>query len=100
MDHKWLVAHDFSEQAERALDRAARQLAALGGGTLVLTHVHAPLSTGFGIDFSSTTAFHDADRELDRAARARVEAIAKTVNSHPPPVRVDVRVLTGRPADQ
>lgn len=100
MERKWLVAHDFSESAKQALDRAAEQLSALGGGALLLVHVHAPLSSGFGIDLASTASFQDVDRELDRAARARLTLIAKALIERYPNLEVSILVETGRPADQ
>lgn len=99
MDRKWLVAFDFSEQSEKALERALEQLTALGGGELVIAHVHAPLSTGFGIDLGSTTAFHDVDASLDAEARARLTEVVKAVAPRYPKLVLTPVVETGHPAE-
>jgi len=99
MGRKWLVAHDFSEQATLALGRAAEQLAALGSGELVIVHVHAPLMTGFGIDLGATAVFQDADRSIDAEARARLDNIAKYITNRFPSLTVTIGVETGQPAD-
>jgi nucleotide-binding universal stress UspA family protein len=99
MQLKWLVAHDFSEEAGNALKRAAEQLTALGGGELILAHVHAPLSTGFGIDLGATTAFHDVDRALDAEARARLTALGEAISPLYPKLTVRCVVETGHPAE-
>lgn len=99
MERKWLVAFDFSEQSEKALARACEQLTALGGGTLVVAHVHAPLSTGFGIDLGATTAFHDVDLTLDSEARARLGAFIAGVAPRYPAVALSPIVETGHPAE-
>lgn len=99
MSRKWLVAHDFSDQAKLALERAAEQLAALGDGELVILHVHAPVMTGFGIDLGATAVFQDADRTLDSEARTRLDGVAKDIASRFPSLTVTVGVETGQPAD-
>lgn len=100
MSRKWLVAHDFSDQAKLALERAAEQLAALGaGGELFIVHIHAPLMTGFGIDLGATTAFQDADRALDNEARVRLDEVARDIRERYPTLAVTIGVETGQPAD-
>jgi len=99
MRRRWLVAHDFSEIAQLALERAAEQLAALGPGDLHIMHVHAPLMTGFGMDLGATAAFQDADRALDSEARARLDVIAKALALRFPTLVVSIGVETGHPAD-
>ncbi len=100
MTRRWLVAHDFSDQATMALDRAAEHLAALGGGTLLLVHVHAPLTTGFGIDLGATAAFQDVDKALDKEAHQRLDGIAKGILDRYPTLSLSALVEVGRPADQ
>lgn len=99
MDRKWLVAFDFSEQSEKALERACEQLSALGGGELVIAHVHAPLSTGFGIDLGATTAFHDVDVSLDAEARGRLDDVVKAIAPRYPRLTLTPVVETGHPAE-
>jgi len=99
MQHTWLVAHDFSEEAKRALERAAEQLTALGGGELLLVHVHAPLSTGFGIDIGATTAFTDVDHALDVEARAQLDKIVEAFAPRFPTLTVRALVESGHPAE-
>jgi len=100
MSRKWLVAHDFSDLAKLALERAAEQLAALGpDAELFILHVHAPMMTGFGIDLGANTAFQDADRALDKEARLRLDELAKGLAEQYPTLAVAIGVETGNPAN-
>ncbi len=100
MTRKWLVAHDFSEQATLALEHAADQLAALGGGELVLVHVHAPATTGFGIDLGATAAFQDVDKAIDKEAHQRIDGVVKGIAERHPTLALRAIVEAGEPAEQ
>lgn len=99
MTRKWIVAHDFSDEAALALDHAARVLQALGDGELVLAHVHAPITTGFAIDLGATAAFQDVDRTLEHEAEGRLAELAKAVAEAHPGLTVRAVVEPGAPAD-
>jgi universal stress protein A len=99
MARSWLVAYDFSPPSERALARAVSDLASMGGGQILLLHVHAPLSTGFGFELGSVTGFQDIDRVVERESRERLEVIARTVTAAHPSIKVGLHTELGRPAD-
>jgi nucleotide-binding universal stress UspA family protein len=99
MARTWMVAYDFSEQAERALARAADDLASMGGGEILLVHVHPPLSTGFGFELSGATGFQDVDRALENETRERLGGVAKQLRASFATIEVGVHVQLGRPAD-
>ena len=99
MHRKWLVAHDLSQEAERALGRAAEQLTALGGGELVLAYVHAPVSTGFGIDLGATNTFQDVDRTLESEAKERLSGISRELGQRFPTLTLRTLVEIGHPAE-
>ena len=99
MMRKWLVAYDFSKQAEAALEIAARHLAPVGG-EIVLLHVHRPLSTAFGAEFAALSpAFKDVDSTIADAARARLEAVAEAVRAQHPEVTLRAVVAAGYPPE-
>ncbi len=99
MKRTWLVAYDFSEQAELALARAAQDLASMGGGELLMVHVHAPLATGFGFELGGASGFQDVDRAVENESRERLGVIARQLTASYPNVRVGVHVQLGQPAD-
>ncbi len=98
----WIVAYDFSEHAKLALARAREQLAALGGGHLVLAYVHPPASDGAGIDLGAVGPTFAAHEET--LMRAADRDLAKLIDGFTPPaggpLTYDHRVVTGRPADR
>lgn len=98
----WLVAFDFSDHAKLALGRAREQLAALGGGTVVLAYVHPPASDGAGIDLGAVgpgfavqdrALMQEAERDLDELIMALPQVAGGALS-------YEQRVLTGRPADR
>ena len=98
----WLVAYDFSDHAKLAFDRAREQLSALGGGRIVLVHVHAPASDGVGIDIGTIgpgfAAREDAIcQEAERNLAALVASLSPAAGG---PISYEPRVVTGRIADQ
>lgn len=98
----WLVAYDFSDHSKLALDRAREQLSALGGGRLVLAHIHAPASDGGGIDLGAIgPGFEAREAAVCAAALRQLTELAAAL---PPvaggPVEIEPRVVTGRIADE
>lgn len=97
----WLVAYDFSDHAKLALERAREQLAALGGGRIVLCHVHAPASDGGGIDLGVIGPGFAAREEA--IVKAAEQNLATLVAGLSPvaggPIAYEARVVTGRIAD-
>jgi len=99
MTKKWLVAYDFSKQAEVALEMAASHLEPFAG-ELLLLHVHRPLSTAFGAEFAALSpAFKDVDSTIADAARARLEAVAEKVRERHPKVVLRTLVAAGYPPE-
>lgn len=98
----WLVAFDFSDHAKAALERARSQLAALGGGRLVIAYVHAPATDGAGIDLGAIgPAFAAHEAAVIASAEKQLDELLPTL----PPVAggtviIDRRIITGRPADK
>ncbi len=98
MTRKWLVAYDFSKQAEAALEMAADLLRA--GGEILLLHVHRPLSTAFGAEFAALSpAFKDVDTPISRAARTRLEEAAEAVRARHPEIVIRTLVAAGYPPE-
>lgn len=99
MTQKWLVAYDFSKQAEAALALAASLLEPIGG-ELILLHVHRPLSTAFGAEFAALSpAFKDVDTTITTAAKARVEAAADATRTIHPNLNLRTIVAAGYPPE-
>lgn len=99
MSKKWLVAYDFSKQAEVALEMAAMQLEPFGA-EIVLLHVHRPLSTAFGAEFAALSpAFKDVDSTIADAARTRLEGVAATVRERHPALTLRTLVAAGYPPE-
>ncbi|PIE21022.1 MAG: universal stress protein UspA [Proteobacteria bacterium] len=98
MTRKWLVAYDFSRQAEAALEMAADLLRA--DGEVLLLHVHRPLSTAFGVEFAALSpAFRDVDATISSAARDRLEEAAQAVRDRHPGLVIRTVVAAGYPAE-
>jgi len=98
----WLVAYDFSDPAKAALERTRVQLAALGGGRVVVAYVHPPATDGAGIDLGAigpafaaneSTVMASASKQLDD----HLAALAPVAGG---PLTYDQRIITGRPADK
>lgn len=99
MSRTWLVAHDFSEHAERSCARAVADLKAMGGGEILLVHVHSPLSTGFGFELTGSVGFGDVDRVVQEDASTRLQRIADRLGAEFPEIAFRAEVALGRPAD-
>jgi len=100
MSRKWLVAYDFSAQSEAALALAADLLSGVGGGEIILLHVHRPLSTAFGAEFASLSpAFRDVDTTVADAARGRLEEVASAARGRYPELPIKTVVAPGYPPD-
>lgn len=101
MSEKWLVAFDFSDQATAALRRAAALLTGLGGGQLVVAHVHRPMSTGFGAEFAAVSpAFKDADRVIEDGATRKIVEVLEPLIAEFPAVTFRSHVEAGYPPDR
>ncbi len=100
MTRKWLVAFDFSDEARLALERASVQLMALGGGEVVVAHVHRPLSTGFGVEFASVSpAFQDVDKTITESARVKLDEVIKVMRDRFPALAYRTLIESGYPPD-
>jgi nucleotide-binding universal stress UspA family protein len=101
MSEKWLVAFDFSDQARAALERAALMLQALGGGQVVVAHVHRPMSTGFGAEFAAVSpAFRDVDKVIQDSAVTKMVEVLEPLNTKYPAVTFRSVVEAGYPPDR
>lgn len=93
----WVVAYDFSEQAKAALSLANEQLAALGGGRIVLLHANVPVTDAVGLDLGTITPALVADPNTVVAESERL--LREHGAGAPAGIVIEPRVLTGRPAD-
>ena len=102
----WILATDFSDLAIRARTRALEQLAALGGGRLVIVHVHPPgTSIEGGVDlgvFGQTAVIDRAclDDAQQRVAQERAACVGPDDAPHHPTITVETRVELGMPAER
>ena len=97
METTWLVAYDFSRLAHAALAMAADMLSKQGGGRLLVAHVHQLRTSadGNGVDLATLVAGDLERAYVDDAERLlREEMMA----AEAPGVRLEGRVLSGRPA--
>lgn len=95
----WLVGYDFSEESRLALARATEQLAALGGGTLLLVNVQPPIPDGLAIDLGAVTPVTLPTEEsgLEQGTATLAEHVAHL--TMPATITLAQRVTVGRPAD-
>lgn len=101
MSEKWLVAFDFSEQANAALRRAAVLLEALGGGQVVVAHIHRPMSTGFGAEFAAVSpAFKDVDKVIQDSAGKKMVEVLEPLGAEFGKVVFRSRIEAGYPPDR
>jgi nucleotide-binding universal stress UspA family protein len=96
----WIVAFDFSPHARAALDMAAGQLDAMGGGNLCILHVHQPTS---GPDGGIDLGLFGAPGELERAYIEEAEReLKKNLDEQRvryPKLSITTRLESGNPAD-
>ena len=98
MARTWLVAHDFSPLARKAMAYGASLLEGLGGGRLLLVHVRKPHGPSFGIDgMPIAPDFGDVEEEILAVLRRDLAAEAATVHGHD--ITVDMRIENGDPGD-
>lgn len=96
MDRTWIVAHDFSELAKRALAYGAAQLSALGGGRLQIVHVRAPRGPSYGADgMPMAPAFDDVEEDIVAAIDKQLAAVAASVHG----LEVTTRIESGAPGE-
>ena len=96
----WIVAYDFSDLAKSALEKAERQLSGLGGGRIIIAHVHVPATDGAGIDLGTLgPGFVQSEQAVLEATE---RALADLIAGLPPVPGVtrEHRILVGRPADK
>ncbi|MCA9517094.1 MAG: universal stress protein [Myxococcales bacterium] len=99
MATRWLVAYDFSPQAEHAVEVAVAQLVPRDG-ELILAHVHRPLSSSFGAEFASLSpAFTEVEVTVAEAATARLKSIADRLAGQYPGLKIQTLVGSGDPAE-
>ena len=102
----WILATDFSDLAVHARATALEQLAALGGGRLVVVHVHMPgTSVEGGVDLGvlGHTAIIDRaclDDAEQRVARERAECVGPADAPRYPSITVETRVELGMPPER
>ncbi len=102
----WILATDFSDLATHARTRALEQLAALGGGRLVIVHVHLPgtsIEGGVDLGLLGQTAIIDRaclDDAEQRIARERAECLGPADAPHHPNITVETRVELGAPPER
>ncbi|MCC6623986.1 MAG: universal stress protein [Deltaproteobacteria bacterium] len=96
----WLVAFDFSDLGKAALAHATKEVAARGGGRIVLAHVHAPATDGMGIDLGSLGPGFVQNEQLviDAIEKTLVDFVAGLTPVAG--VTFEGRLLVGRPADK
>ena len=107
MDRTWIVAHDFSDLAKRALAYGAAQLSALGGGPgqpsgpsargrLLIVHVRAPRGPSYGADgMPMAPAFDDVEEDIVAAIDKQLAAVAASVHG----LEVTTRIESGAPGE-
>jgi nucleotide-binding universal stress UspA family protein len=90
-----LVPHDFSENADRALEHALRIAAAYGARMTVL-HAYDISSVGYPNAYFSS--FNDFASQVERAANDEMKKIAARLRDSR--VEVDTIVVAGHPASE
>ena len=100
MTRTWIVGFDFSAQAMRAVERAADQLSGLGGGRLIVAHVHQLVGLRFGPDgLPFSPEFDDLEDTLVAGAKKTLADKLAPVIERYPALTFDGRVELGHPAD-
>ncbi len=100
MSRTWIVAFDFSELANVALERAAEIMTALGGGRLLVAHVHSNSSGRLGADgVTFRPGFADLDEVFVNEARGNIAAHVDPIAARHPTLDVGVRLERGDAAD-
>ncbi|MFO0747063.1 MAG: universal stress protein [Myxococcota bacterium] len=92
----WLVAHDFSDSAKKALTQALELFAPTGGGRLVVLHVHEPGTDGFGVDIATLAPGGTVEETYHQEAKQTLARTLEGVSA--PGVELVGRVAFGRPA--
>ncbi len=100
MTRSWIVGYDFSTQSVHALAYAAAQLASLGGGRMLVVHVHQVIGLRFGIDgYPASPDFDELETTfVEQAKRTLAEHVA-LAKSHYPSIVFDARVELGASAE-
>lgn len=103
MTRPWLVAYDFSAQADDVTEAAARELQASGGHLILLHvyHVPPPPSTFSALGSEMT---YTSSRELGEAlfenAKSHLEKISAELKVRFPSLSIDVHVREGDAVDE
>ncbi len=102
MNPTWLVAYDFSESAEEALNEAARELVARQG-RIVLLHVldlaPAPVTLDPLGGYGSLGSWEDVHAQASERARASLQEAAERVERTFPGVDCDPELRVGHAAE-
>ncbi len=100
MSRTWIVAFDFSELANVAFERAAEILTALGGGRLLVAHIHSNTSGRLGADgVTFRPGFAELDDVFVKEARGNIAAHVRPLAARHPNLEVEVRLERGDAAD-
>lgn len=94
----WLVAHDFSLSARKALALALDLFKASGGGRLVVVHVHEPGTDGFGVDIATLAPGGTVEQAYHEEAKATLAQ--ELAEGQVEGVELVPRVIVGRPAHE
>lgn len=98
---RWLVGHDFSENARVAAEVAAHDLERLGG-ELHLVHVYSVPTVPLTYDWGGADAVYATSRELEMALKAdvvrSVENEAEELRDRHPGLDIFTHVHAGTPS--
>ena len=96
MNRTWLVAHDVSDLAKKALAYGAGPRVAFGGGRLVIVHVRPPRGPSYAADgMPIAPAFDDVEEEIVAAIEKQLAAVAAGVHG----LEVTTRIENGNPGE-
>jgi nucleotide-binding universal stress UspA family protein len=102
VERTWLVGYDFTPAADAALATAAADLAAAGGGRLVVVHAHTVPIAPAGVELGGGVAVSTM-LDLERGLQAEIAVeLAKAIDGARrkwPTVTFDARVHTGGAAE-
>jgi len=100
MTRTWIAGFDFSPHAQHAVERAATQLGELGGGRLVVAHVHQISGLSFGPDgMPFSPEFEDLEDTLMVDAKKTLAERLAPLSARFPNVVFDGRIAIGAPAE-
>ncbi len=98
---RWLVAHDFSENGQRAAEVAASDLER-AGGELHIVHVYSVPSVPLSYEWGGVDAIYASSHELETALKTDVvrtlENAAERLRETHPRLEIFTHVHAGQPS--